>query len=78
MGLIALAVVAGVAALAYRMGYNRSRTELASLKEEMEQMEAAGKDAAIVKRVSQQMEDIAYQQKAISDQSLRSMICSHA
>ena len=68
MGLIALAVVAGVAALAYRMGYNRSRTELASLKEEMEQMEAAGKDAAIVKRVSQQMEDIAYQQKAISDQ----------
>ena len=68
MGLIALAIVAGVAALAYRMGYNRSRTELASLKEEMEQMEAAGKDAAIVKRVSQQMEDIAYQQKAISDQ----------
>ena len=68
MGLIALAVVAGVAALAYRMGYNRSRTELASLKEEMEQMEAAEKDAAIVKRVSQQMEDIAYQQKAISDQ----------
>ena len=68
MGLIALAVVAGVAALAYRMGYNRSRKELASLKEEMEQMEAAGKDAAIVKRVSQQMEDIAYQQKAISDQ----------
>ena len=68
MGLIALAVVAGVAALAYRMGYNRSRTELASLREEMEQMEAAGKDAAIVKRVSQQMEDIAYQQKAISDQ----------
>lgn len=68
MGLIALAAVAGVAALAYSMGYNRSKTELASLRREMEQMERAGKDAAIVKRVSQQMEDIAYQQKAISDQ----------
>ena len=68
MGLIALALIAGVAALAYRIGYNRSRTELASMRAEMEQMEVAGKDAAIVKRVSQQMEDIAYQQKAISDQ----------
>ena len=35
--------------------------------EEMNRLEEAGKDAAIVKRVSQQMEDIAYQQKTISD-----------
>ena len=66
--LIALAVLAGVATLAYSVGYNRSRKELASMQEEMLRLEEAGKEAAIVKRVSQQMEDIAYQQKAISDQ----------
>lgn len=66
--LIALAVIAGVAVVAYRIGYNRSKGEIASLQDEMERFEAAGKDATIVKRVSQQMEDIAYQQKAISDQ----------
>ena len=66
--LIALAVLAGVAVLAYHIGYNRSKAQLSSLQKEMEHLEAAGKDAAIVKRVSQQMEDIAYQQKAISDQ----------
>ena len=38
------------------------------MQEEMDRLVAAEKDAAIVKRVSQQMEDIAYQQKAISDQ----------
>ena len=66
--LTALAVLAGVAAVSYSIGYKRSKAELASLQEEMNRLEAAGKDAAIVKRVSQQMEDIAYQQKAISDQ----------
>lgn len=65
---IALAVAAGLVIVAYRIGYNRSRAEIASLHEEMERLEEAGKEAAVVKRVSQQMEDIAYQQKAISDQ----------
>ena len=68
IALIALAVVAGVAVAAYRMGSRQSRAELAALQEEMDRLAEAEKDAAIVKRVSQQMEDIAYQQKAISDQ----------
>ena len=66
--LAVLAIIAGVAVAAYKIGYNRSKDEIASMQEEMERFESAGKDAAIVKRVSQQMEDIAYQQKAISDQ----------
>ena len=61
-------MMAGIGVTAYRSGYNRSKAELDSLREEMDRLEDAGKDAAIVKRVSQQMEDIAYQQKAISDQ----------
>ena len=66
--LAALAVIAGVAAVAYQTGRRQSRQELAAVREEMDRLVAAEKDAAIVKRVSQQMEDIAYQQKAISDQ----------
>jgi len=66
--LIGLAVLAGVAVVAYRMGSKQSRGELAELQEEMERLLAAEKNAAIVKSVSLQMEDIAYQQKAISDQ----------
>ena len=66
--LIALAVIAGVAVAAYHMGLRQSRRELAAVQDEMDRLVAAEKDAAIVKRVSQQMEDIAYQQKAISDQ----------
>ena len=66
--LAALAVIAGVAVVAYQMGRRQSRQELAAVQEEMGRLVAAEKDAAIVKRVSQQMEDIAYQQKAISDQ----------
>ena len=60
-------VVAGVAVLSYRLGSKQSRQELAAMQEKMDRLEEAGKDAAIVKRVSQQMEDIAYQQKTISD-----------
>ena len=66
--LIALALVAGVAVPAYLWGSRQSRQELAALKEEMARLVESEQDAAIVKRVSQQMEDIAYQQKAISDQ----------
>ena len=66
--LIALAVIAGVASVSYILGSRRSKSEIAALKDEINRLESAEKDAAIVKRVSQQMEDIAYQQKAISDQ----------
>ena len=68
MALIALAVVAGVAALSYHLGSRKAQRELAAMQDEMGRLMDAEKDAAIVKRVSQQMEDIAYQQKAISDQ----------
>ena len=64
----ALIVVAGVAVAAYQMGSRQSRREMAVMEEEMDRLMAAEQDAAVVKRVSQQMEDIAYQQKAISDQ----------
>ena len=66
--LIALAVIAGVATVSYLLGSRRSKSEIAALQDEIGRLESAEKDAAIVKRVSQQMEDIAYQQKAISDQ----------
>lgn len=68
VALSALVVLAAVAFVAYQMGHRQSRSELAVLQEEMDRLLDAEKDAAIVKRVSQQMEDIAYQQKAISDQ----------
>ena len=68
MALSALVVLAAVALAAYQMGRRQSRSELAVLQEEVDRLLDAEEDAAIVKRVSQQMEDIAYQQKAISDQ----------
>ena len=68
IALAALVIIAGVAMVAYRAGTGKARAELAALQEEMDRLLASEKDAAIVKRVSQQMEDIAYQQKAISDQ----------
>lgn len=58
-----LAVLAG-----FYLGKSRARSEIVQLRNDLKRMESAQKDAAIVKRVSQQMEDIAYQQKAISDQ----------
>ena len=68
IALAALAVLAAVAVVAYRTGVRKSQGELAALQEEMDRLLAAEMDAAVVKRVSQQMEDIAYQQKAISEQ----------
>ena len=41
--------------------------QLNALQEETDRLSAAEKNATIVRRVSQQLEDIAYQQKAISD-----------
>lgn len=64
----AVVVLAGVALVSYRLGSRHSRQELAAMQEEVDRLTQAEQDAAIVKRVSQQMEDIAYQQKAISDQ----------
>ena len=66
-GLLALVVLAGVAAVSYRLGRRQFMKELAALQEETDRLTAAEKNATIVRRVSQQMEDIAYQQKAISD-----------
>lgn len=66
--LFALALVAIALFVGFYLGKGKSRSEIAQLQDELARMESAQKDAAIVKRVSQQMEDIAYQQKAISDQ----------
>ena len=66
--LAAAVLLIGVAVVFYHLGSSRSQRELAAMQEEMDRLEEAGKDAAIVKRVSQQMESIAYQQKSISDQ----------
>lgn len=66
--LIAFVLLAGVAVVSYQLGRRQSRKEIAAMQEEMDRLVEAEQDAAIVKRVSQQMEDIAYQQKAISDQ----------
>ena len=66
--LAAAALLIGVAVVSYHLGSRHSQRELAAMQEEMDRLVQAEKDAAIVKRVSQQMEDIAYQQKSISDQ----------
>ena len=66
--LIAFVLLVGVAVVSYQLGSRHSRKEMAAMQEEMDRLREAEKDAAIVKRVSQQMEDIAYQQKFISDQ----------
>lgn len=62
-----LAVVA-VAVISFLVGKNASKeTDKEDLLETIHSLQVEERDAAIVKRVSQQMEDIAYQQKAISD-----------
>jgi len=66
--LAAAALLIGVAVVSYHLGSRHSQREMAAMQEEMDRLVQAEKDAAIVKRVSQQMEDIAYQQKSISDQ----------
>lgn len=65
---IALVAVAGATVVAYRMGVSQSVEELSDLQNEVKRLQDGERDAAIVKRVSQQMEDIAYQQKSISDE----------
>ena len=60
--------VAAVAIVSFQIGKNASKeTDNEDLLETIHSLQVEERDAAIVKRVSQQMEDIAYQQKAISD-----------
>ena len=66
---VIILVIAGIAVtVAYNTGKNQKDEKLSELTEEVERLRAGEQEAAVVKRVSQQMEDIAYQQKAISDE----------
>lgn len=49
------------------LGRMNGATDVSSLLREIEALKAKEREATIVKRVSQQMEDIAYQQKEVSD-----------
>ena len=64
---VVLAVIAA-AVIAFFAGKNHADNVSDEVMAELESLRAGQSDAAIVKRVSQQMEDIAYQQKAVSDQ----------
>lgn len=61
------AIVAATAVVAFNIGRNSANEEVAMLEDKQKDFDKSQEDAAIVKRVSQQMEEIAYQQKAISD-----------
>lgn len=64
---IAIAVIC-LCALAYEMGKSSGNADIDSLRNMLSTLESEHYDAAVTKRVSRQMEDIAYQQKSISDQ----------
>lgn len=64
----AVLAVAVIAVISFLIGKNASEsTDREELLENIHTLQVEERDAAIVKRVSQQMEAIAYQQKAISD-----------
>lgn len=66
--LAAFVVLAAVlVACAYHWGRNQTIDDYEDLKSQLEDLKLSEADATVVKRVSQQMEDIAYQQKEISD-----------
>ena len=65
-GGIALAAV--IAIVFYGIGKNSVPESDENLRAEVEELRSTEEDAVVTKRVSQQMEDIAYQQKAMSDQ----------
>lgn len=67
VGIVATVLIAAVAAIAYTIGKGQSEGELNAMAKEVATLRAGEKKAAVVKRVSQQMEEIAYQQKEISD-----------
>jgi len=55
------------AGIAYLIGKGQSDRALGTLAREVDSLRAGQREAAVVKRVSQQMEEIAFQQKAVSD-----------
>lgn len=67
LAVAALLLTVGLS-LAYYSGYRRAMLANDGASDELEALRTGQNDAAIVQRVSQQMEDIAYQQKAVSDQ----------
>lgn len=67
--LIVFSVVA-TAFLAYRYGASSKDGEISMLRRQVAEGERVRQEAVIDRAVSQQMEDIAYQQKAISDEHL--------
>lgn len=67
--LIVVAVVSS-AFLAYRYGAASKDGEISALRQQVDEDERIRQEAVIDRAVSQQMEDIAYQQKAISDEHL--------
>lgn len=64
---IASTMVAAVGIGSYLAGKSASDTALQQLTEQLDSLRKGEQDAAVVRRVSQQMESIAYQQKAVSD-----------
>jgi len=65
---VAALFVAGAVVGAYFLGKSQTAGLNDELLGELEDLRSGQADAAVVKRVSQQMENIAYQQKAVSDQ----------
>lgn len=53
--------------VSYRIGSNTAKTQLHEMQARIDSLLERQRDAVITKRVSMQMEDIAYQQKEISD-----------
>lgn len=65
--LLAVAAIVGVVTGAYFLGRTNALESNEEVEAELEKLRKSESDAAVVTRVSQQMEEIAYQQKAISD-----------
>ncbi|MBR4521831.1 MAG: hypothetical protein IKO58_01625, partial [Prevotella sp.] len=62
---IAIAVIAGL--IVYVIASSGYESEISELNSRIEEMKSAERNALITKRISEQMEDIAYEQKALSD-----------
>lgn len=56
-----------VAVAAFLLGRSSVNVDMSDMEEQLEEYRAKAMEATVVNRVSQQMEDIAYQQKEISD-----------
>lgn len=61
------AAVAVATAVGYDLGFINARKERDMLRHKIDELEKVSNEATVVKRISQQMEDIAFQQKAVSD-----------